>query len=101
MQNNVSNIAIAQMVDSLDTEFMNQMREEAQKIVGIYNSIKGQGILSSAEIDEIINGITSRVNHLENAFSQISAKIKTRLNDSDEAIRIQRQSTQSTLNNGM
>ena len=52
---NVSTIGIGEGIDYLEKEFIKKLDENVNEIMATYSSLESQGILSSANINNITN----------------------------------------------
>ncbi len=97
---NVSTIGIGEGIDYLEKEFIAKLDENVDEIMATYGSLESQGILSSANINNITEGIKSRVNTLQSNFDTLAQSLKNGMFQSSDEIMAHRSEIENQMNQG-
>ena len=95
----VSVQSINESIDYLDKEFIAKLDENVSGVLQSYSEFKEKGILSSANIDELVIEIKAKITKLQKDFDDLAMNIKKTMTQSSEDIIIQSSNIEKTMMN--
>ena len=91
--------AILDGIDYLKSNFVAKLDEQTDQAIQSYTNLK-QGILSSANIDSIVNEIKEKVAQLQSNYNEVADTIRKELTTTEELVSQNTKNIMDTLSNG-